>query len=209
MTGKSPPRSDSPRPRLKQAMDPALARALAHPLRGHILVALNERPASPAGIARETGVPVTKVSNQMAELERRGLVEMVRTRRRRGVDEHFYGPSRRFWLTDSEWARLPESIRPSLSIGVVRLIVEEISEAVEAGTFDLRNRHLSRTSMWVDEQGWRDLTRVQEEALLALISIREESARRLSEKGERGVPATAAIVGFERPPAAPAREHDG
>lgn len=189
-----------PSPRLRQPMDPELARTLAHPLRGHILLVLHERAASPVEISRETGVPLTMVSNQMSELRKRGLVELVDVRRRRGVDEHFYRAGPTFYFDDCEWGRVPGSLRSSFSTWLLRLIAEEVREAIEGKTFDARNGHLSRIAMVVDERGWRELLRVQEKAMLELMAIKEESARRMKESAEPGVAATAAMLGFERPP---------
>ena len=186
-------------PRLRQPMDPELARTLAHPLRGHILLVLHERAASPVEISRETGVPLTMVSNQMSELRKRGLVELVGVRPRRGVDEHFYRAGPTVYFDDCEWDRVPGALRSSMSSWLLRLIADEVKEAIEGRTFDSRNGHLSRTAMVVDERGWRELLRVQEKAMLELTAIKEESARRMEGSAEPGIVATAAMLGFERP----------
>src|SRR5260221_12408260 len=78
---------------LKQVIDPTLAKAFTHPLRGHVWVTICEKGiASPAEIAGELELDVSEVSYHFRELKRRKLIRLVRTVQRRGFDEHFYEP---------------------------------------------------------------------------------------------------------------------
>ena len=70
-------------------------RALAHPLRTTILGLLAERPASVAEIAEATGRPKGTVAHHVGVLHRAGLLQVVRTRRVRAVEERFYGRAAR------------------------------------------------------------------------------------------------------------------
>lgn len=68
----------------------AVQRALAHPLRAHILTELEKRAASPSQIAEAVGESVGVVSYHMRVLAEAGLAELVGTVPRRGALQHFY-----------------------------------------------------------------------------------------------------------------------
>ena len=70
-------------------------RALAHPLRTTVLGLLAERAASVAELAQATGRPKGTVAHHVGVLHRAGLVQVVRTRRVRAVEERFYGRAAR------------------------------------------------------------------------------------------------------------------
>ena len=70
-------------------------RALAHPLRTTVLGLLTERAASVAELAQATGRAKGTVAHHVGVLHRAGLVQVVRTRRVRAVEERFYGRSAR------------------------------------------------------------------------------------------------------------------
>ena len=70
-------------------------RALAHPLRTAILGLLTERAASVAELAAATGRPKGTVAHHVGVLHRAGLLQVVRTRRVRAVEERFYGRAAR------------------------------------------------------------------------------------------------------------------
>src|SRR4051794_26671084 len=70
-----------------------LLRAGWHPIQYKALHILTERVASPKEIAIELGLTSAKASNvdcHVKQLQSQGLVELVRTEPRRGVNEHFY-----------------------------------------------------------------------------------------------------------------------
>ncbi|WP_377639547.1 helix-turn-helix domain-containing protein [Oryzobacter terrae] len=70
-------------------------RALAHPFRTTVLGLLTERAASVAELAVATGRPKGTVAHHVGVLHRAGLVQVVRTRRVRAVEERFYGRAAR------------------------------------------------------------------------------------------------------------------
>lgn len=70
-------------------------RALAHPLRTTILGLLTERAASVAELAEATGRPRGTVAHHVGVLHAAGLLQVVRTRRVRAVEERFYGRAAR------------------------------------------------------------------------------------------------------------------
>jgi DNA-binding transcriptional ArsR family regulator len=95
--------------RLKQIIDPKLAKAFSHPLRSHVWVTICEKGvASPKEIAEETGIEVSEVSYHFRDLRERGLIELVSIERRRGFVEHFYAPQAPPFFFDHSWMLVDE-----------------------------------------------------------------------------------------------------
>jgi hypothetical protein len=103
--------------------------------------------------------------------------------------------------SDAEWAELSRRDRSRLSAWIVHLIASDAADALEVECFDARpETHASRTVSVVDDQGWRELSRIQEESLEAVLRVKAESAERLAERGEDGMLALSAMLCFELPP---------
>lgn len=184
---------------LKQVIDPNLAKAFTHPLRGHVWVTLFERgEVSPTEIADELDLEVSDVSYHFRELKRRELIRVARKVQRRGFEEHFYKPvAPTFYFDDAAWMKLPTGIRSTLSGEMVRQIIVALMEALEAGSFDARSRHLSQSWLLVDERGWKELMRAAKTALDRFLAIQERSAKRCKESSETGVPVSVMMAVFE------------
>jgi DNA-binding transcriptional ArsR family regulator len=185
--------------KLRQVIDPTLAKAFTHPLRGHVWVTLFERgEVSPTGIANELDLEVSEVSYHFRELKRRNLIRLVRTVQRRGFDEHFYEPiAPAFQFDDAEWMKLPLGVRSSFSGEMVRQIIEQLVDALEAGSFDARNRHMSQTWLVVDERGWKELTQAVQASLDRIMAIQERCAKRRKPSSPSGIPVAVALAAFE------------
>lgn len=185
--------------KLKQVIDPTLAKAFTHPLRGHVWVILFERGlVSPTEIADELDIDVSDVSYHFRELKRRKLIRLVRTVQRRGFDEHFYEPiAPALNFDDAAWMKLPQGIRSSLSGELMQQIMEQLTAALEVGSFDARDRHLSRTWLLVDERGWRELMRAVQAALNRILAIQERCAERHKASSEPVIPVAVVLASFE------------
>lgn len=185
--------------KLKQVIDPTVAKAFTHPLRGHIWVTLFERgEVSPTEIADELELKVTEVSYHFRALNRRNLIRLVRKVPRRGVDEHFYKPvSPAFFFEDADWMKLPLGIRSTFSGEMLRQIIEGLTEALGAGSFDARNRHLSQSWLSLDERGWKELMRAMKTALDRIQAIQERSTKRCEASSEPGIPVSVVLASFE------------
>lgn len=185
--------------RLKQVIDPTLAKAFTHPLRGHIWVTLCERGVtSPKEIADELGLEVSEVSYHFRGLRKRKLIRLARTERRRGFAEHFYEPCAPVFLfEDLDWMQIPEPIRATFSADMLRQVVDGLIGALEAGSFDARSRHLSQTWLSVDEQGWEESMLVLREALDRVQAIQAESAKRREKSAQPGIPLSVVMAAFE------------
>ena len=167
------------------AVDSRLAKALAHPLRVQLLAALNEGVASPNELAKKLDEPLTNVSYHVRMLHDLGTIELVETEPRRGALEHYYRAIVRPFFADREWKRLPKNARGSISDAVLQLVWEDTAEAIKSGLFDEReDRHLSRTVLQVDDEGWEELNGLLVDLVDRAMHIQAESAARASKDGD-------------------------
>lgn len=184
----------------KEGVEQIVAKAFAHPLRVQILIILNERVASPNLLAQELNQSLNLVAYHVRVLEKYDCIELVDTKQRRGATEHFYRATRRQFLSDSEWARMPESLRPGLSGAMLKSVFDDIEEAMTQGTLDeIEDRHLSRTPMVVDKQGWSDVVGLLSETLDRVLEIQAEASERLANSDESGMLSKVAIMHFKSP----------
>jgi DNA-binding transcriptional ArsR family regulator len=85
---------------------PAQVKALSHPLRTTILGLLHERAATVNELAIALGRPKSTVAHHVKVLTEAGLLQIVRTRRVRAIEERFYGRTARMFYVGVE--RSPE-----------------------------------------------------------------------------------------------------
>ncbi|MFT3863022.1 MAG: winged helix-turn-helix domain-containing protein [Solirubrobacterales bacterium] len=193
-----------PKTKKKDGVEQIVAKAFAHPLRVQILIILNERVASPNLLAQELDQSLNLVAYHVRVLEKYDCIELVDTKQRRGATEHFYRATRRQFLSDSEWSRMPQSLRPGLSGAMLKSVFDDIEEAVKAGTLDEKeDRHLSRTPMVVDQKGWDDVKTLLTETLDRVFEIQSEANERLAGSGEEGMLSKVEILHFRSPDPAP------
>lgn len=185
--------------KLKQVIDPTLAKAFTHPLRGHVWVTLFERGlVSPTEIANELDLEVNEVSYHFRKLHRKKLIRLVHTVQRRGFDEHFYEPvGPAFYFDDAEWMELPVGVRACISGEMLKQIIDSFVGALEAGSFDARNRHLSRTWLLLDERGWGELMKLMLQLVERMQAIQERSKTRCEKSSETPIPVEVVLAAFE------------
>jgi len=189
-----------PKTKKKDGVEQIVAKAFAHPLRVQILIILNERVASPNLLAQELDQSLNLVAYHVRVLEKYDCIELVDTKQRRGATEHFYRATRRQFLSDSEWARMPQSLRPGLSGAMLKSVFDDIEEAVKSGTLDEQeDRHLSRTPMVVDQKGWDEVSSLLSETLDRVLEIQTESQERITKSGEDGMLSKVEIMHFRSP----------
>jgi DNA-binding transcriptional ArsR family regulator len=183
-------------------IDPRIVRALSHPIRHRVLVALNERVASPKELAAELGEPLGNVSYHTRVLAQLGCIELVSTTQRRGALEHYYRAVMRPYFDDAAWARIPLSTRRALFDHELDRLWSHVAEAAAAGGFDHPRAHVSWTLLDLDEQGLNDLADVLGSAVDRALEIQAECAGRRVELGEDAGPGLRTELGilhFERP----------
>jgi hypothetical protein len=191
-----------PKTKRKDGVEQIVAKAFAHPLRVQILIILNERVASPNLLAQELNQSLNLVAYHVRVLEKYDCIELVDTKQRRGATEHFYRATRRQFLTDTEWSRMPQSLRPGLSGAMLKAAFDDIEEAVSKDTFDaIDDRHLSRTPMVVDQKGWDETTELLGETLERVLAIQTKASERLAASGEQGMLSKVVMLNFKSPDA--------
>jgi DNA-binding transcriptional ArsR family regulator len=181
-----------------------LAHLLKSPIRVKALAVLIERVASPKDISVELGVSLTTVSHHVQELLKMNLIELVDEQPRRGAVAHFYRAVMRPIWSDEEWGELSQEERQRYAAWVMQLINCDVAEAMDAGTFQAHTEtHTSRSLFHVDEQGWQELNRIQNEALEASFEVEAASAERLAEEGADGINVRTVMLCIEMPPGRP------
>jgi DNA-binding transcriptional ArsR family regulator len=193
----------------------SLAKALAHELRVKILVELNQRVMSVSQFVRAFPQHShSKIYAHFRKLEELGCIELVEKKsggKRRGATEHFFRATERSLFDQTSWAMLPESIKSTVTGAAFTIYIERVSDAIKAGTIDIRpDRHFTWTDAHFDQQAW-DETIEDVEILFQRTPERQaEAAVRLVESGEEPIRVTVALACFESPRApmqAPHEDH--
>jgi DNA-binding transcriptional ArsR family regulator len=184
----------------KEGVEQIVAKAFAHPLRVQILIILNEKVASPNMLAQEIGQSLNLVAYHVRVLEKYDCIELVDTKQRRGATEHFYRATRRQFLSDDEWSRLPANLRPGMARAVLKSIFEDLEAASHAGTLDeVEEIHLSRTPMVLDSKGWGEVADLLNGSLDRLLEIQGEASKRLAGSDDEGSLAKVVMLHFKSP----------
>lgn len=182
---------------------------LSHPIRVRILEVVNEHPMSPVGFINAGFAPdiadkqkaLSRISYHFRELENAGCIRVVETVQRRGATEHVYAGCSRVFFSDKDFDALPAEQRQALSRASWQGLVARTDGAIRKGTFDARtDRHLTWRAMELDERGWEDLTARLATCFEDCEQIRKDAEDRLAVSGEKVVPTTMAMLGFESPP---------
>src|SRR5919197_1050563 len=82
--------------------EPSQVKAIGHPLRTTILGLLHERAATVSDLAAAVERPKSTVAHHVRVLAEAGLVQVVRTRRVRAIEERFYGRTARMFYVAVE-----------------------------------------------------------------------------------------------------------
>jgi DNA-binding transcriptional ArsR family regulator len=178
--------------------DPRVIKALAHPLRVHILGLLEERTLSPSEIADEIGAPLGNVSYHVRQLAQLNLIKLVRKTPRRGAIEHHYRAHARPHVPDEAWGELPEIVKQAMVGARLGQLSEEINTAAAGNGFNRGGSSLTRTPMRLDEQGYAELGEAINAFLNAADEIHAQAGKRLAKADhDGGIPATLATMFFE------------
>jgi DNA-binding transcriptional ArsR family regulator len=180
-----------------------LVKALNHPVRVKALTILTERIASPKEIAGQIEVPLSNVSYHVRVLDELGLIEIVEEESVRGSVAHFYKSVERPLIDNPDWERLDPKVRSAFSGYIIDTLLSDAASSLAAGIFDRReDRHLSRTPLLLDEQGWRKVAAIQTRALDQILKEQAAAAARMNGAKKEGIQAIAGMTCFEALPGA-------
>jgi AcrR family transcriptional regulator len=174
-----------------------LRTALARPGSDRVATALSQGPLTLEEICDLTQLPPEEVRNQLERLVEVGAVEVAPTGDGRSLFRSRW-PVRE----TAEWERMDLAEREKSSAEIGLAIKGEIEESVAAGLFDRRpERVLIRFPIWVDEQGWREISGFLDEALDHCYVVQKRVQQRLDGRGDEGEGFSARIllVSYEAP----------
>jgi DNA-binding transcriptional ArsR family regulator len=181
----------------KKDVDKANVKVLANPMRVQLLTILNERVNSTTGIARELGVDPGEIAYDMEVLRKMRRIKVVDEKKRRGAVEVFYKAVSRAYLDEFEWPTVPGPAKGGLRASLLQTIVNDAIAAIDEQTYDsLEEAHMSWTPLIVDEQGWKELTKILRVALKGAKRVGKGSAERLIASDEEGTSCTVSILGY-------------
>jgi DNA-binding transcriptional ArsR family regulator len=187
------------------AIDQTLVKAIAHPLRHQILLALNDEVLSPNQLSQRLGERLGNVSYHVRFLADLGAIELVDTQPRRGAVEHFYKAKQQAWFASADWKQLPVSTRRGIFGDHLKRIFEDVSGAAAAGGFDDAQAHVSYTPVELDERGFAEVAKLLDDTVKRVLAIHAESAARAKKSaGVERKPTEVAMLHFDRAPAAAA-----
>jgi DNA-binding transcriptional ArsR family regulator len=177
-----------------------LVKGLSHPVRVECLTVLTKRVASPRELSEILEHDLSNISYHVRTLDELGLIELVKEESIRGAVAHYYKAVERPLLSESEWEELPPEVRKAISAYGWDLLIKDATEAIERGTFDSRSdRHLSRTTLLLDSEGFERLSIQMAELLEAIFAEQAASAARMNKSGEQPIHAVAAAALFPTP----------
>jgi DNA-binding transcriptional ArsR family regulator len=185
----------------KSGIDRRLIRVASDPVRLQALTFLNERSAGASEVAAELEVSLSTAGRHLDAMHDDGLIEVVGEVLTRGAVEPRYRALVRTLWDDEEWALFNQEEQKRLTGWIVDMVTADAREAIEKGTYTRRqDAHASRTTPMVDEQGWKELCGILDDALHAIFAVEAGSAERLAESGESGFRALTAMLCCEMPP---------
>jgi DNA-binding transcriptional ArsR family regulator len=185
--------------------DPAIAKALAHPLRTRILTALEGRTASPSELADELEAPLGVVSYHVRRLAGMKFVKLVKRVPRRGAVEHYYTATSHPLISDAAWASTPSIVKQATVKPRLDKIGSEAYASLVEGGFDAPETHLTRTPVTVDERGWKQLAAKLEALIGQIQRIEAESKKRLDAANHEGDQDISIVLMLFHRPSAPTR----
>jgi DNA-binding transcriptional ArsR family regulator len=118
---------------------PAQLRAMADPLRGTLLDLLLERAATVSELASAVGRPKSTVAHHVNVLVDAGMLQVVRTRRVRAIDERFYGRTARLFRVGV--VNQPGDTRSAVCVNPLSVAAAEAVPAHEADDLRATLRH--------------------------------------------------------------------
>jgi DNA-binding transcriptional ArsR family regulator len=177
-----------------------LVKGLSHPVRTECLTILAERTASPRELSELINHDLSNVSYHVRVLVELGLAELVGEESVRGAVAHYYRAVERPLVSAAEWEEMPLAVRKAMSANGLEVLFQNVNAAIEKGTFDDRpDRHLTRTPLLLDAEGFARLSGLMDELLEAVFSEQAAAAERMNESDEKPIHAVAATALFTMP----------
>jgi DNA-binding transcriptional ArsR family regulator len=175
-----------------------LVTAMKHPTRAHAVTVLNERVACAAEIGRELGKPARHVSYHLKQLEKLGVIELVKVEEMGPKRGRYYRALVRSWYDPDSWKQIESEHQPGITAGILTKCNADLVTAVKSGTIHLVDNHISRTPLLLDRIGYRELVDRLDVLLPEVIEVQQRSAARMT-RGDEVVLAKVHIIQFPVP----------
>jgi hypothetical protein len=157
--------------------------------------------ASPAELSRALCAELSDVSYHMRSLVKLECAELVQMRPVRGAVEHFYRALEPHLIDSEEWEELDPIIASDLVCDFMQKIVDDFvaSRKAEIVGSD-RNFHITRTPMFLDEEGFQRGMEAFERCRLEMVEIEAETAERLATSSSaKRFPVSSGLAFFKMP----------
>jgi DNA-binding transcriptional ArsR family regulator len=179
-------------------IDPRILKAQSHPIRAHILNILSEGPNSPSRMHRRMkAVSLQLVCHHIKILREVGLIELVRIEPRGNRKEHIYCATKRQFFTLEEWLAVDPKLRDPLVSTILHQISDDTGRAAAEGRFSqFQDRHLSRSPIELDAEGWAEVVEALEVALHRVLEAHARSKERALVSGEALIIARVVMMQF-------------
>ncbi|GAB3129545.1 hypothetical protein GCM10027161_00230 [Microbispora hainanensis] len=139
---------------------PDQVKAIGHPLRTMILQLLHERAATVTELAEAVERPKSTVAHHVDVLTRNGLLQVVRTRKVRAIEERFYGRTARMFHVAAESS--PAGEQMPRDFNDFEVAARESAKAFEQGKLWGFIRH-ARISQDQASQFWEQMAELVDE----------------------------------------------
>jgi hypothetical protein len=186
--------------RRHRPLDAALSSALAHPVKSRILFACYEDQASPTELAELLDEEFQGICRYVRGMRDQGLLELVATDSSRGGVQHFYKTAVAPVLDTQEAAEIGELIRGVLCGQAVKLVLDDLRRASEAGSFASHEAVSAlREHFTYDDEGLLESGEACMEHLARLKGIQVRSLERLAGSNENGTRVATATLAYPIP----------
>lgn len=140
------------------------ASQLSHPFRFRLVAALAPGPRTVPALAGELDTAEPVVRHHLDALRKLGFVEEAEQQDGTTTYELLKAPV----IWDEEWGELPVEGRRNAAASALTYVGARAAAAVDRGGFDREDVHISRTTLTVDEAGWKRLTELFNDLLREL-----------------------------------------
>jgi hypothetical protein len=191
-------------------IDSRVLKAQSHPIRAHILNILSEGPSSPGRMHRRMqNVSLSLVCHHVKVLRDIQLIELVKINKHGGRKEHIYRATRRQFFDLEEWLAIEPKFRDPIVATILRQISEDTGRSAAEGRFNqVPDRHLSRSPVELDREGWTEVVDALKEALERVLKAHDKSKERSRISGEKLMVARVMMMQFPIGPEDPLERED-
>lgn len=177
----------------------ALVALMRHPLRSRLLYAISDRPGiSVAELAARIAEPTPKIRRHLRCLVDVGAVVVSGREAKRGAMRTFYMARQMPSLTHAQAEASGEDAVREVTAGILRAIVADLQEvARQNGASRVEEDCIGRVGGFVDQQGWEELGRIHEDALMAIYDAKQRAETRLAAGESESIPFASAVLFFE------------